>query len=110
MADSVEPGLNPYQPNHRITPPRAPMVRSWGGIGPPPSRLNLRPRRGPRAMQPARAMTPPTVWTTVEPAKSRNTAPLVAPWNQPIVLPSQPPGPHTQWPKMGYRKPDTAVL
>src|SRR5581483_7907527 len=101
MADRVEPGLKPYQPNHRITPPMAPRLRSWGGVGPPPSRLNLRPMRGPRAMQPARAMKPPTVCTTVEPAKSRNTVPLVQPWNQPMVLPSQPPGPQTQWPKIG---------
>src|SRR5947209_12349376 len=50
MADSVEPGLKPYQPNHRMTPPRAPMVRSWAGMGPPPSPFHLRPRRGPRAM------------------------------------------------------------
>src|SRR6476661_4443401 len=99
MADNVDPGLNPYQPNHRITPPRAPRARSWGGIGPPPSRLNFRPRRGPRMMQPTRAMTPPTVCTTVDPAKSRKTTPLELSTkspNQPIVLPSQPPGPHTQ--------------
>src|SRR3954471_17549662 len=67
MADSVEPGLNPYQPNHRMTAPIEAMVRSCGGRGPPPSRLNLRPRRGPRAMHPARAMNPPTVCTTVDP-------------------------------------------
>src|SRR5579862_6178837 len=72
MADRVEPGLNPYQPNHRITPPIAPHVRSWGGSGPPPSRLKVRPSRGPSTMQPARAMKPPTVCTTVDPAKSRN--------------------------------------
>src|SRR5690349_402490 len=60
MADRVEPGLKPYQPNHRMTPPIAPSARSWAGIGPPPSRLNFRPRRGPSTMQPASAMTPPT--------------------------------------------------
>ena len=72
MADSVLPGLNPYQPNQRMTPPTAAMVMSWPGMGPPPSRLNLRPRRGPRTMAPASAMKPPIVWTTVEPAKSWN--------------------------------------
>src|SRR5207248_6370714 len=77
IADRVDPGLNPYQPNHRITPPMAPHVRSCGGVGPPPSFLNFLPSRGPRAMAPARAMKPPTVWTTVDPAKSRNTAPCV---------------------------------
>ena len=102
IADSVDPGLNPYQPNHRITPPMAPQVRSCGGNGPPPSRLNVRPSRGPRAMAPASAMKPPTVCTTVEPAKSRNTAPCVKELSGWIVMfPSQPPGPQAQWPKIG---------
>ena len=102
MAERVEPGLNPYQPNHRMTAPIAAMLRSCGLVGPPPSRANFRPRRGPSAMAPARAMKPPTVWTTVEPAKSRKTVPSgTRPWNQPMVLPSQPPGPQTQWPKIG---------
>src|SRR6202049_2382982 len=56
MAESVEPGLNPYQPNHRITPPMAPHVRSWAGIGPPPSRRNVLQSRGPREMEPAIAL------------------------------------------------------
>src|SRR4051812_34868228 len=104
MADNVEPGLKPYQPNQRITPPSAPRARSCAGMGPPPSFLNFRLKRGPRMMQPARATTPPTVCTTVEPAKSRNTTPpslLTNPANHPIELPSQPPGPQTQWPKIG---------
>src|SRR4051794_458582 len=102
MADSVEPGLKPYQPNHRITVPSEAMIRSLGGVGPPPSLLNLRPRRGPRAMAPQRAMTPPTVWTTVEPAKSRNGTLLVKSLRKPgDMVPSQPPGPQTQWPKIG---------
>ena len=41
---------------------------------------------------PARAAQPPTLWTTVEPAKSQK--PAVA---------SQPP-PQIQWPVMGYTK------
>ncbi len=69
IAESVLPGLKPYQPNHRSRPPDAAMVRSCGSMGPPPSRLNLRPRRGPSTMAPASAMKPPMVWTTVEPAK-----------------------------------------
>src|SRR3954470_14453787 len=102
MADRVEPGLKPYQPNHRMTAPIAAMFRSCGDVGPPPSRLNFRPRRGPSTIAPARATKPPTVCTTVEPAKSRNTTPSpTKPENQPIVLPSQPPGPQTQWPKIG---------
>ena len=75
IAESVLPGLKPYQPNHRIRPPEAAMVRSCGSMGPPPSRLNLRPRRGPRTMAPASAMKPPMVCTTVEPAKSWKLVP-----------------------------------
>src|SRR5439155_742347 len=50
IAESVLPGLNPYQPNHRIKPPEQAMVRSCGIMGPPPSRLKRRPRRGPSTM------------------------------------------------------------
>ena len=67
---SVEPGLNPYQPNQRNRPPQTAIVRSCGSIGPPPSRLNRRPSLGPRQMPPANAIQPPIEWTTVEPAKS----------------------------------------
>ena len=102
IADSVEPGLNPYQPNHRITPPIAAIVRSCGANGPPPSRLNRRPSRGPRTIAPARATAPPTVCTTVDPAKSRNPAPPVKEFSAPgDMVASHPPGPHTQWPKIG---------
>src|SRR6187431_799 len=102
MPESVEPGLKPYQPNHRITAPMAATLMSCGGVGPPPSFLNFRPRRGPRKTAPQKAMTAPTVCTTVEPAKSRNQMPSATmPLNQPIVVESQPPGPQTQWPKIG---------
>src|SRR6202790_5345132 len=70
IADSVLPGLKPYQPNHRIKPPDAAIVKSCGFIGAPPSRLNLRPSLGPSTMAPAKAMKPPMVCTTVDPAKS----------------------------------------
>ena len=59
MIESVEHGLKPYQPNQRIRPPMTAIVRSCGSIGPPPSRLNLRPRRGPSEMAPAMATQPP---------------------------------------------------
>ena len=53
-------------------------------------------------MAPANAMTPPTVCTTVEPAKSRKTVPPVNVLRKPgVMVPSQPPGPQTQWPKIG---------
>src|SRR5256885_8391450 len=91
MADSVEPGLNPYQPNHRITAPIAARLRSWGGVGPPPSRLNLRPRRGPGAVQPARGTNPPTGGTTGGPAEAREKGPPARPGEQPLGVPNQPP-------------------
>ena len=93
MADSVLPGLKPYHPNQRMTPPTAAMVMSWPGIAPPPSRLNLRPMRGPRTMAPASDTMPPIVWTTVEPAKSWKAAG----W----MVFNQPSGPQAQWPKIG---------
>src|ERR1700677_2212215 len=93
IAERVLPGLNPYHPNQRMTPPTAAIVMSWPGIMLPPSRLNLRPRRGPRAMAPARAMKPPIVWTTVEPAKSRK--------GFGVRVVSQPSGPQAQCPMIG---------
>src|SRR5262245_14587938 len=68
--ESFEEGLNPYQPNQRIRPPMTAIVRSCGGMGPPPSRANLRPNLGPSIMAPAIATHPPIECTTVEPAKS----------------------------------------
>src|SRR3954452_10912549 len=59
--DRVVPGLNAYQPDQRITPPMAAIVRSCPGGTPPPSRLNFRPKRGPSTMAPVRATIPPTV-------------------------------------------------
>src|SRR6266851_10210035 len=75
IAESVLPGLNPYQPNHRRRPPAAAIVRSCGSMGPPPSRLNRRPRRGPRTIAPASSIKPPIVCTTVDPAKSWKPVP-----------------------------------
>jgi len=50
----------------------------------------------------ASASRAPIVCTTVEPAKSRKTAPFVNALRvSGVMLPSQPPGPQTQWPKIG---------
>src|SRR5713101_1217026 len=111
IADSVLPGLKPYQPNHRISPPETAIVKSCGSMGAPPSRLNVRPKRGPRTMEPARAMNPPMVCTTVDPAKSWK--PMPNPGQKCPSLPiaaSQPSGPQAQWPMMGEMKPETATL
>src|SRR5215813_3095064 len=87
MSESVEHGLNPYHPNHRIRPPITAMVRSCGGIGPPPSLLNLRPSRGPSMIAPAIATHPPMECTTVEPAKSWKFIPRFErkPFGEPMV-------------------------
>src|SRR5436190_11548253 len=102
MIDSVDAGLKPYQPNHRINPPITAMVRSCGGIGPPPSRENLRPRRGPSIIAPAIATHPPIEWTTVEPAKSWKFIPRPdRKWLGEPMVARKPSGPQTQWPKIG---------
>src|ERR1700710_131564 len=102
MIESVEQGLKPYQPNQRIKPPTTAMVRSCGSIGPPPSRLNLRPILGPSMMAPAMATHPPIECTTVEPAKSWKFIPTIdrKPPGEPIVA-RKPSGPQHQWPKIG---------
>src|ERR1700722_16965087 len=102
MAESVLPGLKPYQPNHRISPPLTAIVRSCGSIGAPPSPLDFRPSLGPRTMAPARAMNPPIVCTTVDPAKSWK--PIPNDGKKLPVLPifaSQPSGPQAQCPMIG---------
>src|SRR5881396_2096933 len=78
--------------------PRTPIGMLWPGIGfAVPSLLYL-PIRGPSTIAPASAVTPPTMCTTDEPAKSTWPCP------RPKFLPSwasQPP-PHTQLAKIGY--------
>ena len=63
-----------------------------GSGGPPPSRRNLRPRRGLSAIAPMSEMAPPMLCTTVEPAKSRNGV---------LIVTSQPSGPQAQCPMIG---------
>ncbi len=67
---SVLPGLKPNQPKARMKQPRTPIGMLWPGIGfAEPSLLYL-PMRGPSTIAPASAVTPPTMCTTDEPAKS----------------------------------------
>src|ERR1700756_747410 len=62
---SVDPGLNPNQPNARIKVPNITMGMSWPGIGLGfPSGPNL-PNRAPMTQAPARAIMPP-VWCTTD--------------------------------------------
>src|ERR1700742_3394324 len=102
IIDSVEHGLNPYQPNHKIKPPTTAIVKSCGNIGAPPSRLNLRPNRGPRQIAPAIATHPPIECTTVDPAKSWKFIPkLERKWPSEPMVARKPSGPQHQWPKIG---------
>ena len=90
---SVEPALKPNQPNARMNVPIMAIGMWWPGMAfAVPSVLYL-PRRGPSIFAPTKAMTPPVMWTTEEPAKSTWPCP------RPKLLPSlasQPP-PHTQF-------------
>src|SRR5262245_65552714 len=96
-AARVLPGLKPNHPKARMKQPSAAIGMLWPGIGfGVPSLLYL-PIRGPSTIAPASAVTPPTMWTTDEPAKS------TWPWPSPKFLPScerQPPA-HTQLAKLG---------
>ena len=67
---SVDAALKPNQPNSRMNVPSMAIGMWWpGSARGVPSLANL-PMRGPSTMAPASAATPPTVWTTPEPAKS----------------------------------------
>src|SRR5260370_27537206 len=70
-APSVLAGLNPNHPNAKMKQPirtaemSCPMIALLE-----PSRLNL-PIRGPMIRVTAKAVIPPTAWTTPDPAKSQ---------------------------------------
>ena len=89
LSTSIEPPLNPNQPNHRIKTPRVTSGTFEGGVDLTlPSSRNL-PRRAPTTITPASAAHPPVEWTMVEPAKSLKPS-----------LVSQPP-PHVHAPITG---------
>ena len=101
-AASCEPGLNPNHPNHRMNTPKAAAIRLWPGIAWLLPSLPYLPRRGPRAIAPTNANTPPTLCTIAEPAKSWNVAPKVFIMNDPSSPFINHPPPHVQWPEIGY--------
>src|SRR5712692_5824950 len=69
-ASSVAPAVKPNQPNIRISVPASAIGMLCPGMAfAVPSELYL-PRRAPRSQQETRAMTPPVMWTTDDPAKS----------------------------------------
>ena len=76
-AASCEPGLNPNHPSQRMNTPRAAMVRLCPGMARLLPSLPYLPMRGPNAIAPIMANTPPTLCTIAEPAKSWNTSPKV---------------------------------
>src|SRR5262245_41971792 len=95
---SVDPGLNPNQPNARMKQPHSTQVMSWPGIAFGfPSREYL-PIRGPTIKPAASAVMPPTECTTPEPAKSAYPCPRP---KFPPGIASQPP-PQAQFAEIGY--------
>ena len=69
--------LNPYQPNHKIKHPNAPMTRLCPGnactfVTVPFLSFENFPILGPTIAAPINAVRPPTVWIAAEPAKSWN--------------------------------------
>jgi hypothetical protein len=78
--ESVEPGLNPYQPNQRQKVPSICSDVEWavnsaGSSSRSPFSSWKRPILGPRMMAATRAVTPPVIWTGPDPAKSMTPIP-----------------------------------
>src|SRR3989344_1629751 len=88
---SVDPALNPYHPNHKMKTPSVAKGSECPFIS-TAFPLMYFPILGPTAIAPASAAQPPTLCTTVEPAKSMNGA---------SNSESQPP-PQAQCPTTGY--------
>ena len=68
--------LNPYQPNHKMNTPSAPIGilcpgKAFTFIEPSAFFVNF-PMRGPTIAAPIKAQIPPTMWIQFEPAKSWN--------------------------------------
>src|SRR5574341_1669578 len=94
---SVLPALKPNQPKARMKTPVRAIGMLWPGMALGFPSVEYFPMRAPSTRAPARAVTPPVMWTTDDPAKS------MYPWPRPKFFPralSQPP-PQTQLPKMG---------
>ncbi len=66
----VEPGLKPNHPNHRITTPSPTRGMEWPGITLGRPLASYFPCRAPSRSRAASAPVAPTMWITVEPAKS----------------------------------------
>ena len=91
-AASCDPGLNPNQPTSRMNTPMMANGTEWPGIALGFPSAPYFPMRGPRIEAPIIAAHPPTLCTTVEPAKSMKGVSSCA---------SQPP-PQNQCTTIGY--------
>ena len=67
---SVEPGLKPYHPSHRMKIPIPNSGMLWPGIACGVPSLAYFPRRGPSSSRTASAAAAAVTSTTIEPAKS----------------------------------------
>ena len=83
--------MKPYQPIQRMKVPRTWKGVDWPGIGTALPFSSKRPMRGLMMNAPQRAATPPVMWTTPEPAKSRqpprmvlDLSPVKAPERKPL--------------------------
>src|SRR5258706_13924909 len=101
VAASVEPGLNPIQPNKRMKVPVTTNARLCAGNGLGLPSGPYFPRRGPRMMASAIEQKPPTAWATEDPAKSTQA------WPRFIVKPrcDQQTAPQLQPANVGERNP-----
>src|SRR5260370_1249218 len=97
VADRVLPVLKPNQPNASSNVPGLYIGTLCAGAGVGVPSGGYLPIRGPRNDAATRAVTPPTMWTTDEPAKS------TWPWPRPKFSPraASQPWPHTQLPYTG---------
>mmetsp|Transcript_9779 Transcript_9779/g.21801 ORF Transcript_9779/g.21801 Transcript_9779/m.21801 type:complete len:200 (+) Transcript_9779:636-1235(+) len=103
VADSIdvttrtEPGLKPYQPNHRKHVPSTTRVAEWPGMSTGSPFESKRPMRGPTRIAPHMPEKPPTMCTTAEPAKSmKPQLSKGVPKVSSRQYPSQPGDDHTQ--------------
>ena len=102
-APSVDPGLNPNQPSHRISTPSPNSGMLCPGIARGLPSDPYLPLRAPSSSRAASAPVAPIRWTAVEPAKS--CMPQVCQSSTPRILHRSPvwrkPPPNTQWAPSG---------
>mmetsp|Transcript_5566 Transcript_5566/g.15761 ORF Transcript_5566/g.15761 Transcript_5566/m.15761 type:complete len:207 (-) Transcript_5566:404-1024(-) len=93
---SMEPGLKPYQPNHRMKVPSTTRGAECPGMSTALPSESKRPMRGPTSQAPMRPATPPVMCTTPLPAKSIMPTSSSGELLRVLKAPSQPSVDHTQ--------------